>query len=124
MVLSQPDFTTAVRDALRNFTRPDVLLSNPLLRSRVVVAKAGVAVPLAERVVLLQELMTETAELLKGSPREAPLCRALLHTYFQPAPTQEQAAELLSVPFSTFRRHLNAGITRLSELLWQHEIGA
>src|SRR5215217_310227 len=34
LVLSRPEFAEAVRQALRDFTRPDRLASNPLLRSR------------------------------------------------------------------------------------------
>jgi predicted DNA-binding protein (UPF0251 family) len=39
-----------------------------------------------------------------------------------PVPTQEQAAELLDLPFSTFRRHLKHGVTRVAEILWQWEL--
>ena len=45
------------------------------------------------------------------------------HTYFHPAATQEAAAEQLDLPVSTYRRHLTAGIQRLTEMLWQQEIG-
>jgi hypothetical protein len=58
-----------------------------------------------------------------GRAAEAKLYRVLVHTYFQPLATQEQVAEVLDLPFSTYRRHLKAGLTRLSELLWQKEIG-
>lgn len=34
LVLSQPEFVEAVQNALRNFTRPDALENNPLVRSR------------------------------------------------------------------------------------------
>jgi len=44
-------------------------------------------------------------------------------TYVQPAPTQEQAAEQLGVPFSTFRRHLNKGLERVADILWEREVG-
>jgi hypothetical protein len=33
-----------------------------------------------------------------------------------------RAAELLDLPMSTFRRRLTAGVRRLTELLWQHEL--
>ena len=33
------------------------------------------------------------------------------------------AAEQLDLPFSTYRRHLTAGIQRLTQMLWQLEIG-
>ncbi len=67
--------------------------------------------------------MQEAVESLQKTPRDAKLYRALYHTYLQPAPTQEQAAELLDLPFSTFRRHLKAGIIRVAQSLWQKELG-
>jgi hypothetical protein len=42
---------------------------------------------------------------------------------FQPVSTQEQAAGLLDLPFSTCRRHLQAGLTRIGDALWRQEIG-
>lgn len=75
-----------------------------------------------ERATALQGLLKEAAQSLQAAPREARLYRALHHTYFQPAPTQEQAAELLDIPFSTYRRHLKEGIARVVELLWQKEL--
>jgi len=47
----------------------------------------------------------------------------LYHTCLHPAPTQEQAAELLDLPFSTYRRHLKTAIERVNDVLWQREIG-
>lgn len=41
---------------------------------------------------------------------------------FQPAPTQEEAAELIDVPFSTYRRHLRAGLDYVVAVLWQQEL--
>jgi hypothetical protein len=70
----------------------------------------------------LRAVVQQAAEALQASPRQAKGYRALYHTYLQPAPTQEKAAELLDVPFSTFRRHLQAGIMRVVETLWQWEI--
>jgi hypothetical protein len=124
LVLSQADFTAAVRDALHNWSRPDLLRANPLLRSRLLMEKAGLNESGAgERVSALRSLIREAAESLQASPREAKLYRALYHTYFHAAATQEQAAELLDLPFSTFRRHLKEGIARVVEILWQQEIG-
>jgi hypothetical protein len=125
VVLSQDASALAVRDALRDYARPDQLRGNPLLRSRMVVERLGSSpgVP-ADRAAALQAVLREAAETLQAVPREAKLYRVLWHTYFQPLPTQEQAAELLDLPFSTYRRHLKAGLTRLAELLWQKEIGA
>ena len=37
-------------------------------------------------------------------------------------PTQEAAAERLGLPFTTYRRHLGAGIERVCEELWHREL--
>ena len=44
-------------------------------------------------------------------------------TFVRPAPTQEAAAEVLGLPFSTYRRHLAAALDELADLLWAVEIG-
>jgi hypothetical protein len=123
-VLSQDEFNQAVRDALRDFARTDLLRANPLLRSRMIAERAGGQAAPGERVTCLQTLLKEAAESLQASPREAKLYRAVQHTYFQPLATQEQVAELLDLPFSTFRRHLKAGVARVAETLWDREIGS
>jgi DNA-directed RNA polymerase specialized sigma24 family protein len=48
----------------------------------------------------------------------------LTRTYLKGAPTQEAAAEVLGLPFSTYRRHLSKAVEQLTELLWAAEIGA
>lgn len=118
-MLSQSDFEQAIRDALRAYTDLVALRSNPLLRSRLVLAQTGED----ERVATLRHILRDSAETLQSSPRQQKLYRALYHTYFQPAATQEQAAELLDLPFSTYRRHLRAGITYVTEHLWARELG-
>jgi hypothetical protein len=123
VVLSRPDFELAIRQALRDLGQPDSLRHNPLLRSRLIDERAGHDAATAARTAALQSLLKDAAETLRDSPRELKFYRALYHTYLQPAPTQEKAAELLDLPFSTFRRHLKTAITRVTELLWQQEIG-
>jgi energy-coupling factor transporter ATP-binding protein EcfA2 len=123
IVLSQAEFEAALRDALHNFSHPDVLYTNPLLQSRLVVEQSGTHAKETVRVTALKSLIAEAIQSLQASPREVKCYRALYHTYLHPAPSQEQAAELLDVPFSTFRRHLTTGITRIVDILWQREIG-
>lgn len=121
--LPQPDFERAVWDALRSLRsgQASSLYTNPLLRLRLVTSKAGAKAGEAECAVALRKLLTEAAETLQVSPRDLKFYRALYHTYFQPAKTQEQAAELLNLPFSTFRRHLKRGIKRVADHLWQQQ---
>lgn len=123
MALSQDGFVEAVEEALRDYTRPDVLRSNALLRSRVVSERAGREAGETARVAALRSLLKEAAEQMRQSPKENKFYRAVYHTYVQPAATQEQAAELLDVPFSSYRRHLKSGMARIAEILWQAEVG-
>ena len=123
IVLSAAEFSGAIRQALQDFTRPNLLTSNPLLRSRLVSERVDPDPRPGDRVEVLRLLLRETASKLQSNPRDEKLYRALDHTYFHPAPTQEAAAEQLDLPFSTYRRHLTAGIQRLTDMLWQQEIG-
>lgn len=123
LVLSQPDFEDAVREALRGFTRPDRLATNPLLRSRTIVDQLPPDAPTAERVAALREAITSVAGRLQSSPRDMKRYEALRHVYFEPAPSQERAAELADVPFSTFRRYLSEGVSEIALALWAREVG-
>lgn len=122
LVLSQPDFTEAVKEALRHFVCPEALRKNPLLRARLVMERAGTDAGEGESVEALKALLQEAAEALQAAPRQAKLYSALEATYLDPEPTQEQAAERLDLPFSTYRRHLRKGIDSVSEALWRREV--
>jgi len=117
LVLSRPQFDEAIRQALRDLARPDRLAANPLVRSRVVAERSGPA-PAASA---LRALMAEAVAAV-ADPRDAKLERAVRRTYVEPATTQELAAEVLGLPFSTYRYQLNAGIRRVADWLWQREL--
>jgi len=114
LALSRPDFAAAVRAALRDLHDPPALAGNPLLRCRVT---ARDATPNA-----LGDLLRAAVAAVGDQPRGARLARALDRTYLRPAPTQEAAAELLGLPFSTYRGHLTRGVERVVEWLWQREL--
>jgi len=118
VVISRPEFEGAVRQALRDYARPDRLAGNALLSSRLVADDVAEA----SRVEALRRLIRFSAEELNAHPRDQRLYRALYRTFFNPAATQEQAADLLGLPFSTYRAHLRAGTKRVTELLWQREL--
>jgi hypothetical protein len=118
LALSQPEFAQAVRRALRDLHRPDALAKNPLARTRVV-RERGAELPAPET---LRELLHEALDALRPDPRGEKLVRALECTYVRPAPTQEAAAELLGLPFSTYRGHLTRGMERVVDWLWQREL--
>jgi hypothetical protein len=123
VVLNEPDFAEAVRAALHDLSRADRLRDNPLLWSRIVAERVAADADTAARVAALQQMLRTAIGALAAHPRDARLQRALHHTYVQPAPTQEAAAELLDLPFSTYRRHLKDGVQRVVQMLWQQETG-
>jgi len=118
LVLSQPEFADAVRQALRDYHRPEALARNPLLRSRILRDRAGTH-PNPED---LQSLLCDAAATLTATPKNEKFYRALDLTFFRPALTQDAAAERLGLPFNTYRYHLNKGIERVTEWLWHREL--
>lgn len=123
IVLSESGFAKAVHKALKSITRSDGLRGNPLLRSHLVMEQLPADAGELDRMERLVNLIEEAVNSLQNSPREEKLYRALYSTYLHPAGSQEQAAENLGLPYSTFRRHLKTAIRRVTEILWQREIG-
>ena len=115
VVLSQQEFTDAIRKALRHLSKHGELAANPLTRSRLLAGRPDPARA-------LRELLEESIRDLGRDPRAGKPHRALDITYLRGAPTQEAAAERLGLSFSTYRRHLIAGIERISEDLWNREL--
>jgi hypothetical protein len=118
LVLSRTEFAEAVRGALRDRHRPDRLNANPLVRSRVIRERFGTDAGAQQ----LAELLNEAVGELADDPRDAKAYRAVDRTYVRPASTQQRAAEVLDLPFSTYRRHLVRGVDRIVEQLWNAEI--
>jgi hypothetical protein len=118
-VLSQEEFTDAVRQALRDLARADLLGRNPLLGTRLLREEAGDQVPDAATI---ETVVRAAVESLRQHPRDDKLLRAVERTYLDPAPTQEAAAARLGLPFSTYRRHLTQGIDRIVAWLWDREV--
>jgi AAA ATPase-like protein len=118
LALSQSEFGDAVRRALRDLHRPGALATNPLAGARVV-REGGAGLPAPEA---LRVLVGEAVDALRADARGEKLVRALECTYLRPAPTQEAAAELLGLPFSTYRGHLTRGVERVVDWLWQREL--
>ena len=119
LVLSQPEFDQAARQALRNLRRPDLLRRNPLLRTRLLRDHASDEEPDAAT---LETLVRAAVEALAEHPRDDKQWRAVERTYVRPAATQERAAATLGLPFSTYRRHLTQGVDRVVAWLWDQEV--
>ena len=63
------------------------------------------------------------ADRLAGELKGDQLRAVLNRTFVRAAPTQEAAAEVLGLPFSTYRRYLARAIDEVTEALWSVEIG-
>lgn len=112
--LGRDEFDQAVRMALSVLRRPDRLADSPLLGSGLVQRPdAGE----------LAAVLTGTIERLADEPKGAEHRRVLERTYLHGAPSQEVAADLLDLPFSTYRRHLALAVQRLCDVLWAVETG-
>ncbi|MBX4167921.1 ATP-binding protein [Rhodococcus sp. DMU2021] len=119
LALSEKEFAEAVRNALHDLRRPDLLSRNPLLHTRVLHKRSS---PDDPDPVVLRALLREAIDSLASDPRDDKLFRAVDRTYVRGAATQEAAAARLGLPFSTYRRHLTRGVTRVVGWLWDLEV--
>jgi hypothetical protein len=110
--LDRGTFGAAVRAALADLHRPDRLATNLLTSSS-----------LAEGPGSLRAAIEAAIDRLRDEPKSAGLSAVLSRTFVRAAPTQEAAAEVLGLPFSTYRRHRALAIEQLTDLLWAMEIG-
>lgn len=122
--LSDAAFAEGVRRALKVFGRADALRDSVLLTTRLVLARSGPDADARTRATVLRDLIRGAATRMEASPGDRRAFRAVHHTYLQPAATQAEAARLLDLPMTTYRRHLAAGIERLTQLLRQEDLDA
>lgn len=105
---SRAPLTAAVRDALRNIDRPDVLACSKL-------ASGGT---LQERAASVRSLLEEAAEHAFAPGAKDQLTRqALIRGYLDPAPSHELAAEQLSLSRSAYFRRLQRATERVANYI-------
>ncbi|WP_217242505.1 AAA family ATPase [Streptomyces sp. AC555_RSS877] len=109
--MSKPEFTVAVRSALRDLRRPQALEANPLRHSRLIV----------DHGMTLREVLSNAVAGLVTARGGDKAHQVATLAFLEGAPTQEAAARRLQMPYSTYRRHLTTAISRIEERLWQHE---
>lgn len=117
VALAREDFDAAVRDALRDFARPERLRPSPLLNSRL--THDG---PAGDPVAALRRVILAAVGAVREQARGDLPARAVDRTYLRPAATQELAAKVLGLPFGTYRRHLRAGQSRVAGVMWDWEL--
>lgn len=120
-VLAREDFEAAVREAFRCVSRPAELARNPLLATRLV-PPAAPDTPARARAAALRAVLEREIAALRDDSRRASSARALEVTYLAGVRTQVAAAARLGVPFSTYRRHLAAGLAAVTTALWEREL--
>jgi len=117
VALDEEDFASAVRAALRDLARPDRLATNPLLASRVIRDVCD-----AQGSDAVARVLQDAHAALDDHPRTERARRAVDRTYLRGTITQEAAAEVLDMAFSTYRRHLATGIDLIVDQLWRWEL--
>jgi len=124
VVLAEAEFAAEVGRALRHLHQPESLAQNRLLQARVVrdrISPATAGSSAASPVVLVA-LIEDAAAAMATDRRAVQFHRAIDRTYLRPAPTQQRAAEVLDLPFSTYRRHLGRGQDWITAWLWHREL--
>ena len=122
-VRSEAGFAAAVRQALRDFHRPDVLRHNPLLASRLVTAALR-REPATPPTHALRTMLQKYCERLGENARSERYKQVLVLTYLAPLRSQQAAAEALHLSWSTYRRRLVEATHMLAASLWEAEASA
>jgi len=121
--LDRARFAAAVRTALPDLHRPDRLAASPLMGSSLAAPSMAAPSMAGEPGGASAERLRATIENAIGCLGDQPLEAVLRRTFVRGAPTQEAAAEVLGLPFSTYRRHLAKAVEQLTDVLWAVEIG-
>jgi ATPase family associated with various cellular activities (AAA) len=122
LVLSEEEFASSVYEALKDYQNDKKLLANPLLRSRFVMSFADNDSDTAILLASLKDCLGDATDKIKESVKDEKLHRVLFRTFFNPVGSQEQAADFLNLPFSTYRRYLRKAVNIVTENLWKWEI--
>jgi hypothetical protein len=131
LVLAEEDFRDATRAALKCYRDLLTLSQSPLLRTALgkrAEQRFGLletdAAPYGEHALAparaLRWQLQQAAHTLKEA-KDPQLFACIEHTYLSPAPSQDIAAELVGLPFSTYRRRLAAAVELVIDRLWAAE---
>lgn len=115
-VPERKELKSALRHALRNFTRSDRLTMNPLLKTRLSMTPRGDG---KANIETLRANMIDASKTFLVSPKTACYHDILHHSYFCPMASQLDAAHALNMAPSTFYRHLATAIELLTDILYQ-----
>ncbi len=117
LVLTATTPSDMVREALKVFHEPHRIASSALAQK--LLGAAAMSESVSVRAKRVREALDRAIVSLEGSRRGKRGMAALRATYVDALGTQEEVAEALDLPFSTYRRHLGEGLDLLAELLSQ-----
>ncbi len=118
------EFALTVQNALRWYGNDDALASTRLLATSMVSTRCKGSTNIDARVAAMRALLLEAVASLASPPKRAKYKRAVERTYIVGTLTQEQAAEQLDLPLSTYRRHLKVGLGLMVDFLWRRNVEA
>jgi hypothetical protein len=121
IVLSEAEFFDSTYNALKDYHSEKKLEGNPLIHSRFVLLAQDVNGPTIDRIQVLKNQIDSALKRIEESPRDDRFHRLLYRTFINPVGSQEQAAEFLTLPFSTYRRHLKKAVGLVTDILWRQE---
>lgn len=122
IVLSESEFSSSVYDALKDYHSEKKLGNNPLTRSRLVVAEVGTNHHDGQHISVLRKKLDHAIQKIEQSPKDERYHRIIYRTFINPVGSQEQVAEFLSIPYSTYRRHLKKATELVCDTLWRQEV--
>lgn len=120
--LSRQQFEQSLKQALKDYARPDRLHSNALLGCSFVRDACRPQVDTALKAARLRELIARHSNLLAEAKKTQPYQKVLDATYLRPAVNQAAAARELGMPFSSYRRYLADAVRLLTAHLWVAEL--
>lgn len=122
LVLSREEFDTSVQNAIRYYHQSDLLLNNPLLKSRLVLREVPEGSKEVEKVKVIKTFIDLALKEIESSPVDGKYYRILHRTFINPVGSQEKVADYLNMSFSTYRRYLKSALEKLVKLMWNMEL--
>jgi hypothetical protein len=116
----QETFQRALRQAFRDATRLDRLQTNALLTCHLL-AQNNISDNPLQRAQALKGMLEQTCNDLETLTTTQPLANVLVATYLKPAPSQQAAADRLSLSYATYRRRLTEALKLVSSEWWAKE---
>lgn len=122
LVLSEEEFDESVQQAIKSYHQTDLLLSNPLIKSKLVLKQVTKDMKDYDKIKILKSYIDQTLKEIENSPVDGKYHRVLYRTFINPVGSQEKVADYLNMSFSTYRRYLKSALEKLVRLLWNLEM--